>query len=184
MLEEAAQKKADQTPPIGPVCGNKLSRVTQGHERSYQTRLHPIIRWHKLREQAWGGIAAYGMDFRGFVLKPALIFAAEGIESLLVALRALAETHSAELGCRRTLPVGIELATNSHALNEQELSVVCGENQLWGIEGGVFGRDLSSERVVLGKVIGAVGGNGFGHNRSFEISSIDRPPGLGKDSGA
>ena len=41
----------------------------------------------------------------------------------------------------------------SHALNEQELSVVCGENQLSGIEGGVFGRDLSSERVVLGRLL-------------------------------
>lgn len=38
VLEEAAQKKADQAPPVCPVCGHKLSRVTQGHERSYQTR--------------------------------------------------------------------------------------------------------------------------------------------------
>jgi len=38
VLEEAAQKKADQAPPVCPVCGGKLSRVTQGHERSYQTR--------------------------------------------------------------------------------------------------------------------------------------------------
>jgi len=38
VLEEAAQKKADQAPPGCPVCGGKLSRVTQGHERSYQTR--------------------------------------------------------------------------------------------------------------------------------------------------
>ena len=38
ILEEAAQKKADQSPPVCPICGNKLSRVTQGHERSYQTR--------------------------------------------------------------------------------------------------------------------------------------------------
>jgi hypothetical protein len=38
VLEEAAQKKADQAPPLCPVCGGKLSRVTQGHERSYQTR--------------------------------------------------------------------------------------------------------------------------------------------------
>ncbi len=37
VLEEAAQKKADQAPPVCPVCGKKLSRVTQGHERSYQT---------------------------------------------------------------------------------------------------------------------------------------------------
>lgn len=38
VLEEAAQKKADGAPPECPVCGNKLSRVTHGHERSYQTR--------------------------------------------------------------------------------------------------------------------------------------------------
>jgi hypothetical protein len=38
VLEEAAQKKADQAPPVCPVCGSKLSRVTQGHERCYQTR--------------------------------------------------------------------------------------------------------------------------------------------------
>ncbi|MCX6927004.1 MAG: hypothetical protein NT154_27925 [Verrucomicrobia bacterium] len=38
VLEEAAQNKADGAPPVCPVCGNKLSRVTQGHERSYQTR--------------------------------------------------------------------------------------------------------------------------------------------------
>ena len=38
VLEEAAQKKADQTPPVCPVCQGKLSRVTTGHARSYQTR--------------------------------------------------------------------------------------------------------------------------------------------------
>lgn len=38
ILEEAAQRKADQAPPVCPICGNKLSRVTHGHERSYQTR--------------------------------------------------------------------------------------------------------------------------------------------------
>jgi hypothetical protein len=38
VLEEAAQKKADGAPPVCPVCGNKLSRVTHGHERSYQAR--------------------------------------------------------------------------------------------------------------------------------------------------
>ena len=38
VLEEAAQKKAAGAPPVCPVCGNKLSRVTHGHERSYQTR--------------------------------------------------------------------------------------------------------------------------------------------------
>jgi len=37
-LEQAAQKKAGQAPPVCPVCGHKLTRMTQGHARSYQTR--------------------------------------------------------------------------------------------------------------------------------------------------
>jgi hypothetical protein len=42
VLEEATQKKADQAPPLCPVCGTKLSRVTHGHERSYQTRFGEV----------------------------------------------------------------------------------------------------------------------------------------------
>src|SRR5260370_40346986 len=38
VLEEASQKKADLTPPVCPVCKNKLSRLTGGYQRSYQTR--------------------------------------------------------------------------------------------------------------------------------------------------
>jgi hypothetical protein len=38
LLEEAAQKKADGAALVCPVCGHKLSRVTRGHKRSYQTR--------------------------------------------------------------------------------------------------------------------------------------------------
>ena len=38
LLEEASQKKADETPPVCPLCGNKLSRLSHGHERTYQTR--------------------------------------------------------------------------------------------------------------------------------------------------
>src|SRR5580765_5982988 len=38
ILEEAAQKKADGSSPVCPKCANKLSRITRGHERSYQTR--------------------------------------------------------------------------------------------------------------------------------------------------
>ena len=37
-LEEGSQKKADHTPPVCPVCKNKLSRVTGCHRRSYETR--------------------------------------------------------------------------------------------------------------------------------------------------
>lgn len=42
LLEEAAQKKADQAPPLCPVCKSKLSRVTCGHERSYETRFGTV----------------------------------------------------------------------------------------------------------------------------------------------
>jgi len=42
LLEEAAQKKADQTPPRCPVCGHALSRRTHGHARTYQTRFGPV----------------------------------------------------------------------------------------------------------------------------------------------
>jgi len=42
VLEEASQKKADLTPPVCPVCKNKLGRVTEGYERSYQTRFGEV----------------------------------------------------------------------------------------------------------------------------------------------
>jgi hypothetical protein len=42
LLEEASQKKAEQSPPACPVCGNKLSRLSHGHERTYQTRFGPV----------------------------------------------------------------------------------------------------------------------------------------------
>ncbi len=42
LLEEAAQKKADQAPPLCPVCKGKLSRMTHGHERSYETRFGKV----------------------------------------------------------------------------------------------------------------------------------------------
>ena len=42
LLEEAAQKKADQCPPTCPVCGHKLSQRTHGHERTFQTRFGPV----------------------------------------------------------------------------------------------------------------------------------------------
>ncbi len=49
--EEAAQKKAAQAPPVCPVCGSQLSRVTQGHERSYQTRFGAVT---MRRARGWG----------------------------------------------------------------------------------------------------------------------------------
>jgi hypothetical protein len=42
VLEEATQKKADQAPPLCPICGGKLSRLTHGHERRYQTRFGEV----------------------------------------------------------------------------------------------------------------------------------------------
>ena len=42
LLEEAAQKKADQTPPVCPVCGHKLSRCTRDHARTFHSRFGPV----------------------------------------------------------------------------------------------------------------------------------------------
>jgi hypothetical protein len=42
VAEEVAQKKADTAPPICPVCKGKLTRVTQGHKRTIQTRFGEI----------------------------------------------------------------------------------------------------------------------------------------------
>ena len=42
LLEEAAQKKADPTPPLCPVCGHPLSRRTHDHERTFHTRFGPV----------------------------------------------------------------------------------------------------------------------------------------------
>jgi hypothetical protein len=42
LLEEAAQRKADQTPPVCPVCGHKLSRCTPDHPRTFHTRFGPV----------------------------------------------------------------------------------------------------------------------------------------------
>jgi hypothetical protein len=42
LLEEAAQKKADATPPNCPCCGRPLSKVAQGHGRSFETRFGSI----------------------------------------------------------------------------------------------------------------------------------------------
>src|SRR2546429_7857678 len=41
VAEEVAQKKADQTPPHCPNCGAKITRLTEGHVRTIQTRLWP-----------------------------------------------------------------------------------------------------------------------------------------------
>jgi hypothetical protein len=40
--EKAAQKKAEVTPPICPMCRQKLSRVTGGHGRSFESRFGTI----------------------------------------------------------------------------------------------------------------------------------------------
>lgn len=47
-LEEAAQKKADQTPPVCPVCGHLLSRRTHDHGRTLHTRFG-LVRIKRLR---------------------------------------------------------------------------------------------------------------------------------------
>src|SRR3984957_17935928 len=40
--EKAAQKKADVTPPLCPVCRRQLSNASAGHERTFQTRFGAI----------------------------------------------------------------------------------------------------------------------------------------------
>jgi hypothetical protein len=40
--EKAAQKKADATPPLCPICRRALSRVSSDHKRSFETRFGPI----------------------------------------------------------------------------------------------------------------------------------------------
>ena len=42
LLEEAAQKKADQTPPVCPICGHQLSRCTRDQERTFQSRFGAV----------------------------------------------------------------------------------------------------------------------------------------------
>jgi hypothetical protein len=40
--ERGAQAKADTTPPVCPVCGQKLSRLSADHPRTFSTRFGPI----------------------------------------------------------------------------------------------------------------------------------------------
>src|SRR5215475_13290301 len=40
--EKAAQKKAEVTPPLCPVCQQPLSRVSQGHRRSFECKFGTI----------------------------------------------------------------------------------------------------------------------------------------------
>lgn len=53
LLEAAAQKKADQSPPVCPVCGHKLSRRTREHARTFQSRFGPVTA-NRLRGFALG----------------------------------------------------------------------------------------------------------------------------------
>ena len=84
VLEEAAQRKAEQAPPVCPVCGHKLSRVTPGHERSYQTRFGVItirrLRGWCRRCKCWRfpadhllGLAEAGSNSPGVQEKAALV---------------------------------------------------------------------------------------------------------------
>jgi hypothetical protein len=41
-IERGAQAKADATPPICPVCGQTLSRLSDGHSRTFDTRFGSI----------------------------------------------------------------------------------------------------------------------------------------------
>lgn len=65
LLEEASQKKADQSPPVCPVCGHKLTRQTRDHQRTYQTRFGPVtirrLRGWCRRCRAWRFPADYAL---------------------------------------------------------------------------------------------------------------------------
>lgn len=41
-IEGGAQAKADATPPLCPVCGQKLTRLSHGHARTFQSRFGSI----------------------------------------------------------------------------------------------------------------------------------------------
>jgi hypothetical protein len=41
-IERGAQAKADATPPVCPVCGQKLSRLSAGHPRTFESRFGSI----------------------------------------------------------------------------------------------------------------------------------------------
>ena len=42
-IQRGAQAKADATPPVCPVCGQKLTRLSPGHARTFDTRFGAII---------------------------------------------------------------------------------------------------------------------------------------------
>src|SRR5512141_2506442 len=41
-IQRGAQAKAEATPPVCPVCGHTLTRLSSGHERTFQSRYGPI----------------------------------------------------------------------------------------------------------------------------------------------
>lgn len=41
-IQRGAQAKADATPPACPVCGQPLTRLSSGHERTFQSRSGPL----------------------------------------------------------------------------------------------------------------------------------------------
>jgi hypothetical protein len=41
-VQRGAQAKADATPPVCPVCGQKLTRLSSGHARTFETRFGSI----------------------------------------------------------------------------------------------------------------------------------------------
>lgn len=41
-IQRGAQAKAEATPPVCPVCGQALTRLSSGHERTFQSRYGPI----------------------------------------------------------------------------------------------------------------------------------------------
>src|SRR2546426_8637657 len=67
--EKAAQAKADVTPPVCPVCGKALSRVSRDHARTFESRFGPItvrrVRGYCRRCREWRFSAGTGLGFAG-----------------------------------------------------------------------------------------------------------------------
>jgi hypothetical protein len=91
VLAESAQKKGDQVPPVCPVCGGQLSRLTEGHERSYQPRFGVVtIRrlrgWcRKCKGWCFPADHALGLDETGSCAPGVQEMAASAVSKLPVA---------------------------------------------------------------------------------------------------
>lgn len=117
MLEKAAQQKADATPPLCPHCQHQLSRLSEGHFTTIQTRFGPIriqrVRGYCRRCRKWrfAADAILGLPEAGSQ-SPAV----QEIAALTVSKMPAAE---AEQVVERLAGVKISAATLGRAAREQ-----------------------------------------------------------------